>query len=229
MANKLSETLSIINHVREKTDVVVLFYSSGGKDSIVLLDMVATRFKKVYCCFMYLVEDMEHIKPYLAWTKKYPNVEVRQYPHAIRSVVEAQGFFKDQDEGIKEKKISDEERRIMKDCDVKYAFHGMKGFDGFMKRMRLKMWKPYYISPSNICYPLALWTNKEVLRYIKFNNLIQPLAYDPKSISQGLGLNIDCFLFLKEKYPNDLKKIFKEFPYAEHVLFDYERKQNQTV
>ena len=67
-------------------------------------------------------------------------------------------------------------------------------------------------------YPLALWTNKEVLQYIANRNLIKPMVYVAKSVSQGVGLDYETLSFLQKYYPNDLKKILQEFPYAEVAL-----------
>ena len=44
---------------------VILFHSASGKDSIALLDILAPRFKRVVCVFMYIVKDMEHISRYI--------------------------------------------------------------------------------------------------------------------------------------------------------------------
>lgn len=219
--NKYAHTLKIIQSVREKTDTVVLFYSAGGKDSIALLDMLTTRFNRVICYFMYLIKDLEHTQIYIDWAiKKYPNVEVRQIPHFMVNGLKKNGFFCDPDPTIKQKKIGEIEAQAMQEAGVKYAFSGMKGVDGFMKRMRLKMWKPLYISPKNMVYPLALWTNKEVLQYIQNKNLIKPFSYTNKNkTSQGLELGYDQLSFLKKHYPNDYKKILKEYPYADLILY----------
>lgn len=227
--NKYAHTLKIIQSVREKTDTVVLFYSAGGKDSIALLDMLASKFKKVICYFMYLVKDLEHIQIYIDWaTKKYPNVEVRQISHIMRDVIKKNVFFCDEDPTIKVRKIGEVEAQVMQEAGVEYAFSGMKGVDGFMKRMRLKMWKPLYISPKNMVYPLALWTNKEVLQYIQNRNLINPFSYaNKKQVSQGVGLDYETLSYLKKNYPNDYKKILKEYPYADLVLYRNEELQTK--
>ena len=78
-------------------------------------------------------------------------------------------------------------------------------------------------------YPLALWTNKEVLQYIKSRNLISPFVYDANAISQGFGIDLNTMLLMRNKYPRDYQRILKEFPYSEKLIFDYEREQNQTA
>lgn len=218
--NKFAHTQKIIQSIREQADTAVLFYSAGGKDSIALLDLIAPKFNKVICYFMYLVKDLEHVQLYLDWAKsKYTNIEIRQIPHFMVDVILKNGFFCDENPDVKVRKIGQIEAKAMEESGVNFAFSGMKGVDGFMKRMRLKMWKPLYTSPKGMVYPLALWTNKEVLQYIENRNLIQPTQYNDKKVSQGVGLTYDTLSFCKKYYPNDYKKIIKEFPYAELIMY----------
>ena len=90
------------------------------------------------------------------------------------------------------------------------------------------MWGENYTSPKGMVYPLAIWTNKEVLAYIRKFNLITPFSYsNPKAVSQGCGLDADTLVHLKEKYPNDYNKILNEYPFAGIIIHNYE-KQNQA-
>ena len=91
--------MQIIQSVREKTDTAVLYYSAGGKDGIALLDMIANVFSKVICYYMYLIPNLDHVRPYLQWAEKhYPNVEVRQIKHFQRDYYDACGFFREPDD-----------------------------------------------------------------------------------------------------------------------------------
>lgn len=223
--------MQIIRSVREKTDTAVLFYSAGGKDGIALLDMLAGVFDKVICYYMYLIPNLDHIQPYIKWAEThYNNVEVRQIKHYQRDFFDSFGFFKEPDESITPRKIGDIEQSVREETGIKYGFSGMKGVDGYMKRMRLKLFaKAGYITDKGMVYPLALWTNKEVLQYIKTKNLIIPFVYESKAISQGFGIDLNTMLLMKRKYPRDYQRILKEFPYSEKLIFDYEKEQNQTA
>ena len=223
--------MQVIRSIREKTDTAVLFYSAGGKDGIALLDMLAGVFDKVICYYMYLIPNLDHIQPYIKWAEtRYPNVEIRQIKHYQRDFFDSFGFFKEPDEGVKPRKIGDIEQAVREETGIKYGFSGMKGVDGYMKRMRLKMFaKTGYVTEKGMVYPLALWTNKEVLQYIKSRNLISPFVYDANAISQGFVIDLNTMLLMRNKYPRDYQRILKEFPYSEKLIFDYEREQNQTA
>lgn len=228
--NKYAHTLSIIRGIREKTDTAVLYYSAGGKDGIALLDMLSSVFDKIICYYMYLIPNLDHIQPYIKWAEThYPNVEVRQIKHYQRDYFDSFGFFKEPNGNVKPRKIGDVEQSVREETGIMYGFSGMKGVDGYMKRMRLKKFaKTGYVSEKGMVYPLALWTNKEVMQYIRVKNLITPFVYDSKAVSQGFGIDLNTLLLMREKYPNDYKRIILEFPYSEKLIFDYERKQNKT-
>jgi len=57
-------------------------------------------------------------------------------------------------------------------------------------------------------------------------NLPTPIRYSLKA-SSGTGFNIECFLWMRENFPNDLRKIYKTFPMSERILFEYDNKQKQ--
>lgn len=228
--NKYALTQQIIRSVRAKTDTAVLFYSAGGKDGIALLDMLAREFDRVICYYMYLIPNLDHVRPYITWAENhYRNVEVRQIQHYQRDYLEKYGLFTLPNEDIKPRKVGDIEQMVRDETGIPYAFSGMKGVDGYMKRMRLKKFaKTGYISEKGMVYPLAIWTNKEVLQYINARNLIKPFVYNPNTISQGFGIDEDTIVAMRNRYPQDYARILQEFPFAEKIIIDYEAKQSQA-
>lgn len=229
--NKYALAMNVIRSVREKTDTAVLYYSAGGKDCIALLDMLSGAFDKVICYYMYLIPNLDHVRPYIRWAEThYNNVEVRQIKHFQRDYYDASGFFREPDQSVKPRKIGDIEKAVREETGIKYGFSGMKGVDGYMKRMRLKMFaKTNYITDKGMAYPLALWTNKEVLQYIRMRGLITPFVYEQGAISQGFTINLPVMLKMRKNYPADYKRILVEFPYSEKLIFDYERKQDKAI
>lgn len=224
VGNKVAQAMQVIHRVRQQTDTVVLYYSAGGKDGIALLDMLAGVFSRVICVYMYLVPGLDHIRPYLAWAQRhYRNVEVREIPHFQLDIWKANGFFCEADPDIKPRNIGEVEEQVRQELGVHYAFSGMKGVDGYMKRMRLKTYEKRggLITEKGMAYPLANWTNKDVLQYIRSRNLIQPFVYVEGDVSQGFDLSLGTMLLMKYRYPADYKRTLASFPYAEKILFDF--------
>jgi sulfate adenylyltransferase subunit 2 len=230
MMNKFAHSLNIIRGTREKTDTAVLFYSAGGKDSIVLLDMLAAEFPKIILYFMYLVRGLRHNEIYLTWAAERYNAEIRRIPHWSNDVIRKNGFFCDPVPDIKVRSTGDVEKAVREETGIRYAFSGMKGVDGYMKRMRLKFYaKTGYVSDKGMVYPLALWTNKEALSYIRNRKLITPFRYAEGGVSQGAALNLETLLCLRQQFPDDYEKVLNEFPYADKLIWDYENKASRKA
>jgi len=222
--NKFAQAMQVIHRVRQQTDTAVLYYSAGGKDGIALLDMLSGVFSKVVCVYMYLVPELDHIRPYIKWAQMhYRNVEVVEIPHFQRDIWLANGFFCEPQPDIAVRNIGQVEEEVRQMTGLHYAFSGMKGVDGYMKRMRLKMYEKQsgLVTEKGMAYPLAFWTNKEVLQYIKARNLIAPFVYVEGDVSQGFDLSLGTMLLMKYRYPADYKRVLSSFPYAEKLLFDF--------
>jgi len=220
--NIIAQTQNSIDRIRERTDTAILF-CSFGKDSLVLLDLLAPRFNKVICVFMYFVQGLEHIEKYIRWTKvKYPNIEVEQIPHWNLTYILRNGMFCARNPKVKLLKLADIDKVIRLKYGINYAFYGMKKADGMNRRLMLNTYENY--ENRGMVYPLADWKQKDILSYIKFHKIPEPVRYS-KNASGGVGFNLDCFLYIRKNYPQDLHKIYKAFPMSEKILIDYDNKK----
>ena len=120
---------------------------------------------------------------------------------------------------IKLLKLADVVSAMRLKYGIYYTFLGMKKADGMNRRLMLKGYANY--ENEGLCYPLADWTQKDILAYMKQKGLPEPVRYSKKA-SGGVGFNLDCFLWLRENYPQDLKKIIQAFPMSERILFEYD-------
>lgn len=220
-------TYKSINAIREKTDSVVLFCSLG-KDSLVLLDMIYPRFERVVCVFMYFVKDLEHINRWIGWVKaKYPNIEFVQVPHWNLTYILRGGMYCVPNPKVKLLKLADVVKAMQLKYGIYYTFLGMKKADGMNRRLMLNGYDANGYENNGMCYPLADYTQKEVLAYMRQHNLPQPIRYSLKA-SNGVGFSLDCFLWLRENYPQDLERIYQVFPMSRRILFEYDNKQNNN-
>ena len=90
---KLEQAQDTIKFVRQQTDEVILF-NSFGKDSLVVLDLIAPYFKRVVCVFMYFVPDLDHINRFINQVIcRYNNVEVVQIPHWNLTYIQRGGMY----------------------------------------------------------------------------------------------------------------------------------------
>lgn len=211
----------------KRTDEVILFYS-GGKDSVVLLDMLSPLFKKVYCVYMYFLKDLQHIEPYLTFAQSYKNVTVLQYPHWMTAYYIRNNFYTfarpfDRMKAIKQVDI---ELKAKRDTGCDWMVFGHKKADSAQRRFMLQNYLFDAIHEKNKkVYPLSHWTKKQVLSYISFKNLPMPVQYGRKN-SNGVDLSADVLLWLRTNCPPDYEKILQTFPLAGKLLFDYDYNNN---
>jgi len=199
-------------------------FCSLGKDSLVLLDLMYPKFDRIVCVFMYFVKDLEHVNRYINWAKvKYPNIEFVQIPHWNLTYILKSGMYCVPNPKVKLLKLADVEKSMRLKYGINYVFYGMKKADSLNRRLMLNTYENY--ESGGKCYPLADWTQKDILSYMRSYKLPEPVRYSKKA-SGGIGFNIECFLWLRANYPQDLKRILKVFPMSEKILFDYDYKHN---
>lgn len=234
--NRVESSNDCIDYVRSKTDEVILFCSLG-KDSLVVLDMIAPKFKRVVCVFMYFVKDLEHINRFARYIQcKYTNIEYVEVPHWSLTYTMRGGMYCLSTEKNKLLTLKDVIAAVRSKYGIFYCFTGMKKADGMNRNLMLKTYEQsHYVSvgkdgkETGTCYPLADWNQKDVLSYMRQHNLPEPIRYSTSGkaakASSGCGFNLDCFLYLEEKYPQDLVKIVDCFPLSYRILFEYHHKQ----
>ena len=125
---------------------------------------------------------------------------------------------------IKLLKLADVVKAMQLKYGLYYTFLGMKKADGMNRRLMLKGYEANGYENNGLCYPLADWTQKDILSYMKQNSLPEPVRYSLKTRS-GVGFNLDCMLWLEKNYPQDLQRIYKVFPMAERILWEHKQKQ----
>lgn len=221
---KQESAIDAINNIREKSDEAILMCSLG-KDSLVLLDMMYPKFKRIVCVFMYFVKGLDHVERWVKWVQvRYPNVEFVQIPHWNLTYIMRYGLYCVAKPKQKLVELSDICKAMREKYHIPYVFLGMKKADSMNRRLFIQTYKDNHYENNFMVYPLAEWTQKEILSYMKMRRLPEPVRYG-KNASNGIGLNEDCFVWMEKNCPQDLEKIYKVFPLSERILFEYHQKE----
>lgn len=220
----------IIDLVAQETDRVILFHSASGKDSITLLDLCAPKFREVVCVFMYIVKDLSHINRYINYaTKKYPNIKFIQVPHFATVSYYNCGYLGCEKRNLKQQSMASLTDAVRAHTGIEWAIFGFKQSDSMNRRLMLRTYEKYGMNrQTRKAYPLTNYKNKDVLEYIARNNLVAPESYGK---GQSCGTDIsdpDYLSWLKVNFPEDLKKIYAQFPHAERILFEHEYERAKT-
>lgn len=220
---KRETTLDCIENIKNKTDEVVLMCSLG-KDSLVVLDMIYPHFRTIHCVFMYFVDNLEHINKWIRWVKvKYPNVDFCSIPHWNLSYILRSGLYCVPNPKVKLIKLADVCKALRRKYGCEYIFYGMKRSDSANRLLMLDRFKENHYEDKGNVYPLAEWNQREVMAYMKQNQLPEPVRYSKKA-SGGVGFDEDFFLWLRENCPSDLERIYKVFPMSRRILLEYDAK-----
>ena len=224
--SKIGSVHATIAEVRRQTASAVVFVSFG-KDSLALLDLLYNRFDRLVCVFMYFVKDLEHVNRYLRYCqKRYPRTEWVQTPHWNLTYIRRSGMYCEPAPDIKLKKLADVITEVREATGIEWVFLGMKKADSLNRRLMLMQYESSYYTSNGVAYPLAELTNKDVIAYMRMAKLPAPVIYG-KGTSNGIGFNLDCFLWMRTHCPSDLEKIYAEFPLSRRILFEYDRKKEK--
>ena len=220
---KLESANAVIDNIAKQKEECILFCSLG-KDSLVVLDLIYPKFKRVVCVFMYFVKGLEHVDMYARYIQaRYPNIEFVEVPHWNLTYILRGGMYCVPDSSVKLLKLADIVNTLRIKYNIDYCFLGMKKADGMNRRLMLNGYTESCYENKGLVYPLAEWTQKDVLAYMKMHRLPEPVRYS-KNASSGVGFNLDCFLWLRENYPQDLEKIYEAFPLSRRILYEYDYK-----
>lgn len=208
----------IKTHSKVTDSVIVAF--SGGKESIVTLDLCCRYFKNVKAFFLYICPDLSFREKTLQWYEKKYQIEIMRLPHMDLSSALRYGFFRNSDYSVPILSMNE----IYHYVRLKFGTWWISAGE----RMDDSLWRRGMIHSTGTIdekrgrfFPVATWSKKEILDYIKFHNLY--IGADSKVLGHSFQGPIGYELqFVKKYYPEDYQKMLNLFPFCEGHLFRYE-------
>lgn len=220
MPSKVDSALRVIDDARSREDACIVMLSLG-KDSLVMLDLLYPRYSRVVGVFMYFVKGLGHIQRWIDWVKaRYPRMEFIEVPHWTLTHILRNGLFCPAHPNVRILKLGDVIRSMRLTYGIEHVYLGMKKADGMNRNLMLKGYEADGYISKGLVYPLAEWTQREVLWYMRQKRLPQPVRYSLKA-SSGLGFNVDCLLWMERHWPDDMRKVYEAFPLCEHMLVQH--------
>lgn len=216
MSNLLFDPLKTQSQI---TDSVIVGFS-GGKDSIVTLDLCFRYFKRVVPFFMYLVPGLEFQEKMLRWYENKYNTEIIRVPHFEVSEFLKYGSFTLYDHDIDIVGITDIYEYIRQQSGIHWIAAGERCADSIVRNAMIKQSGSIDHKRGRF-YPIAYWKKNDVMQYIKHKKLYlspeqKKLGFSFRSLA-GSELAV-----IKENYPEDYKKILKIYPFAEAGVVRYQ-------
>lgn len=195
---------------KEHDSVLVAF--SGGKDSLVVLDLCRRAFKRIVCFHLNLVPDLdiirERVDDYLAPL----GIECLHYPDPVAMSSLRDGLFCDELRAaadLSSLTSADLYRQASADTGIELVADGKKEADYRQRAFHLRGGRLFG------WHPIQKWKKKDVLDYCKKHNITVPESHVEAG---GIDLTSKSLCWLHDKHPDDFKKLLKWFPYAEAVI-----------
>lgn len=202
------------------TDSVIVGFS-GGKDSIVTLDLCFKYFKRVVPFFMYLVPNLEFQEQMLRRYEDKYNTEIIRLPHFEVSEFLKYGSFTQMNWSIDVVGINDTYEYLRQRTGIHWIAAGERCADSIVRNAMIKKSGSIDYKRGRF-YPLAYWKKQEVLEYIKFKKLY--LSPEQKQIGFSFRSLAGCELsIIKQMFPADYEKILKVYPFAGAAVERYEK------
>lgn len=209
----MSDLLGVLRTAAAMTDRVLVAFS-GGKDSVVTLDICAKFFPTVQAFFMYHVPDLSFQERELTWAEQKYGIEIIRIPHFDTACMMASGVYQAApDANAANIKITDIYDHLRKQTGLYWIAAGERIADSIVRRAMIVKAGTIDAGRGRI-YPLAHWRKADVMAYIKRNNL--RVSKEARILGHSFRDLRPAVLFaVKQHYPADYEKIIAMYPFAE--------------
>lgn len=198
------------------TDRVIVAFS-GGKDSVVTLDLCCRYFKKVSAFFMYQVPNLSFQESAIRFAEKKYGIEVERIPHFELSNFFKYGSYRKEDFNFPIVKINDVYTYERIRTGSYWIAAGERIADSIVRRAMMK--KSGCIDEvRGRFYPIANFTKADVMRYIERHGL--KVSPESQVIGHSFrSLHSEDLAAIKEHYPQDYERVLSWFPFADAGVF----------
>ncbi len=210
--------------MRAITDTAIVAFS-GGKDSVVALDVCVKRFKTVHAFYMYLVGGLTFSDRIIKFYEDRYGLKIHKVPHFMLSEWLRYGTFRPADYSVpivSPKNCYDYVREL---TGAWWIGGGERIADSVWRRAMIKN-SGSIDEKRGRFYPLADWTKSHVLSYIRQNRLL----VGEESAKLGFSFRSllpEDMVKIKAAYPRDYETIKKWFPLVEAGVKHHELTQNK--
>lgn len=204
----------------------VLVGLSGGKDSLVILDLCCRYIPQVEAYYMYLVPGLETFEAPVDAAALRHGVKVHKVPHWDVARLIRYAVLRPHVRGAEEirlVKLSDVEASLRAQTGIDWVVLGERANDSYMRRFYTRVDDGVQTGPRK-AYPVWDWLDADVYAYLRHRNITIP-SVDPgfiKNRSSGFTLTGKSLSALHRLHKADYQRVLRTFPYAEAERIKYE-------
>lgn len=224
----LRTTRELLGRVRERTDRI-LVGMSGGKDSIVTLDVCVDAFGagNVECFFMRLVPNLRvEMTPLETVCARY-KVKLHTLPHWNLSQLIRRSFLRHNTKGANKTPVvkqKDVELALKARTGIRWIAYGHRQHESLVRLAMLRNNGGFDLRGQRV-YPIHDWATKDVYAWMRRKRvpIPRPIAAKKKGQSGGIDLTPFGLCWLEAKHPDDFARLTEMFPLAPSAVFSFRR------
>lgn len=213
MSNVYLDTDKLLAEWRQKSDRVIVAYS-GGKDSLVALDLAVRNFPTVVPVLFHFVPGLSLDQRACDFVRdRYGlTVHCHQAYSLYECLMAGQFCFKPKVKGYKKIKVTETlvYAMLRQEYESPFVLTGCRRTDSWQRRQMIDAGT----MPGD--HPIAWWTKYNVLAYLRRANI--PLPPSHKGATTGIGITARSLLWLHDDYPEDFAKVESYFPFIRAVV-----------
>ena len=209
MSTALYDPIKTMSRV---TDEVLVGFS-GGKDSIVTLDLCMRYFRRVQPFFLWQVPDMSFQQATIRRYERKYGVHMIQLPHFEVSDFLRYGTYRNDDPSVPTVSVTDVYHYLRLQTGIWWIAAGEHIADSIWRRAMIG--KSGSIDDGRgRFYPLAYWKKADVLGYMKHKGLVMGAEYE-KIGHSFRSLDAEDLRMVRDHYPADWQRLLTLYPLAE--------------
>lgn len=202
------------------SDSVIVSFS-GGKESVVVLDMCMRHFERVAAFHMYQFPHLSFSDEQLDWyERRYPGLEIIDLPHPNLSANMHYGILRPWNPDVPLIGFNDIYNYVRWATGIHWIAAGERVSDSLVRRAMIKH-SGTVDTVRGRFYPVANWNKADILHYIKVHKL--RIGKDSRVMGYSFpGIEQEAMTGLKQHFPKDYERMLEWFPLAGAMTFRQE-------
>lgn len=221
--NRVDLALSRLRSIRESGCNSIAVSFSGGKDSMVTLDLCSQVFpaENIHPYFLYMVRGLECEESILQRSERRYGVQIIRLPDpAIQHVLREAILIPNPVAFRRTMTYADIQSHIRKKTNCEWIAFGHRMDESLQRRGMISSTSGSMLGKSDRLkkvYPICDWVSRSVYSYLR-SKRIEPPDNFGSADTAGFSLCSACLHYLRENWPDDYEKVCKHFPFAESII-----------
>lgn len=202
----------------------ILVGLSGGKDSLITLDLCVRHFGagNVEAFYMSLVDmDFELLKLDAASARYTPAIPVHVVPHWQLAGLYKRGIMRMPSAAAKALKstlsLPDVEAHLRLHREIDWFAYGDRAADSVFRNARLRRCNGVELKPRRV-FPIFDWKKPDVRGYLNARGIRSSSIVGGGTYSGGVSLRPECLRWIRDHHPKDFARLEAKFPLARAVI-----------